>query len=144
MAVNAGERNIADTPSNRMFYAVDKAMLLSAHTMKICANEKIFPTQYSAFTEKIVASALSIYQNAWKANNIMVKTADDWTLRRQYQKLSAAECNSLLSMIDLAKKVYHLRNKKVKYWAQMVIETRTLLRKWHEADQERYGKLLND
>ena len=123
-----------------MFYAVDKARELATHTIVICSNEKIFEPKYSKITQKIIDVSLSIYENAWTANNVLVKNADDWMSRRKFQLIAAAKCNSLLALIQLSKRLYHLRSKKVKYWSKLAIETRGLIRKWHEADQERYGE----
>jgi hypothetical protein len=97
MSVNAGERHIADTPSNRMFYAVDEAKNLAVHTIQICANESIFLPKYIATTSMLRNIALQIYENAWLANNVKIVTAEDWKLRREHQKIAAAKCNSLLA-----------------------------------------------
>jgi len=141
MAVNVGQRHVPDTPANRMFYAVDAAKNLAVYTIQICGNEKIFLPKYLATTSMLRNTALTIYENAWMANNVKVVTKEDWDLRRNYQVISAAKCNSLLALIDLSKSLYHLKSNRVKYWAQKTIEVRGLLRKWHESDQERYGKL---
>ena len=141
MSVVVGQRNVADTPANKMFYAVDQARSLSVHTIRICANPKIFDDKYQHITARIVDPSMRISQSAWAANNVLVKCADDWKLRKSYQQDAARSCNLLLSLIDLAKSLYHLRYKKVKYWAAMTIEVRGLLRKWCEADQKRYGIL---
>lgn len=49
--------------------------------------------------------------------------------------------NDLLALLSLAHSLFHLKNKRVAYWAKMTIETRGLIRKWHEADVKRYGNL---
>ncbi|MBR2259739.1 MAG: hypothetical protein IJ899_20850 [Blautia sp.] len=142
MSVNVGQRNVPDTPSNKMLYAVDRAAKLAAHTITICANPKIFLPEYQHITQEIVNTSVEIYKDAWTANNIVVKIPDDWITRRRMQLLAISKCNALLALIGLAKMLYHLRSKKVKCWATMTIETRGLLRKWHEADRKRYGDLL--
>ena len=141
MSVVVGQRHVEDTPANRMFYALDSCRELAVHTIRICSNEEIFDARYRNITQKTVEYAVRIYMSAWSANNVLVKTADDWKIRRQYQRDAVLSCNTLLAMIDLSKQLYHLRSRKVKYWAMMVIKTRTMLRKWAEADQKRYGKL---
>lgn len=138
MAVNAGQRNVPDTPANTMFYAVDKARELATYTIQICSNTNVFNPKYAFITQKIINVAMSIYENSWTANNIIVNNADDWLIRRKFQKTSIAKCNALLAYIDLAKKLYHLRSKRVKYWAELTLQTRSYLREWNEKDQERY------
>lgn len=46
MSVNVGKRIVADTPNNRMFYAVDSALDLALYTVKICSNKNIFTEEY--------------------------------------------------------------------------------------------------
>lgn len=41
MAVNVGQRNVADTPGNRALYACDEARRLAIHTIKICNSQNI-------------------------------------------------------------------------------------------------------
>lgn len=141
MAVNAGERNIKDTPANRMFYAVDDARALACHTIKICTNEKVFNPQFSYITNQIIDDAMKIYQNAWAANNVLVTDdIEDYKLRKSYQDLAALSCNLLLSKIDLAKRLYHLKDRKYKYWAEFTIRVRNRIRGWIDSDRERYSK----
>lgn len=48
MAVNLGQRNVADTPGNRALYACDEARHLAIHTIKICNNQNIFLPEYQS------------------------------------------------------------------------------------------------
>lgn len=57
------------------------------------------------------------------------------------QELAVNECNRLLALIQLAKTLFHLKTKKVKYWGEMTIKTRNYLQKWKDGDVERYGHL---
>lgn len=41
MAVNVGQRNVADTPGNRALYACDEARRLAIHTIKNGGNQKM-------------------------------------------------------------------------------------------------------
>lgn len=141
MSVVAGERKVEDTPQNRMFYAVDSARELATHTIRICSNQKIFDPRYDDIKHNIVNTAIRIYTTAWNANNVLVKTSEDWKLRKGKEQAAARGCTDLLALIGLAKKLYHLRDPKVKYWAELTIRTRKFLRAWHESDQKRYGKI---
>jgi hypothetical protein len=146
MSVVVGQRAVKDTPANKMFYAVDKARELATHTIRICANPKVFDARYQIITQQIINTAMQIYSNAWEANHVFVRTnpsgspnQDDWEGRRAYQRAAIRKCNILLSMIDLSKQLYHLRSRKVKFWAMMVVECRNDLMRWYAADQKRYG-----
>lgn len=141
MSVVEGKRNVPDTPQNRGLYACDCARQLVIHTIKICNNKNIFLPEYqNAMTDKIVEVATDIFVNAWGANNIRVDNDPErWRNRHNLQELSVNECNRLLGLIQIAKTLFHLKSKKVKYWGELTIKTRNYLQKWKESDVKRYG-----
>lgn len=141
MSVVEGERNVPDTPQNRGLYACDCARLLAIHTIKICNNKNIFLPEYqNAMTDKIISVATNIFVNAWGANNIKVDNDPErWRNRHRSQELSVNECNQLLGLIQIAKTLFHLKSKKVKYWGELTIKTRNYLQKWKESDVKRFG-----
>jgi len=146
MSVVAGKRNVADTPANKMFYAVDSARGLAVHTIRICSNPKVFDPRYNGVVDKIVGLAMGIYADAWEANHVLVRKdpegkplQSDWEIRRNYEVSAARKCSILLSMIDLSKQLFHLRSRKVKAWAQMTISTRADIIRWAQSDQKRYS-----
>ena len=141
MAVNVGQRNVPDTPANRQLEACQKAMELALHTIKVCNNKKIFTVEYQeALTNDIIRCAKDIYVFAWNGNNIYVtKDNGRWEQREKLQLLAISKCNELLALINIARRLFHLKGSKVKYWSQMTIDTRMILRKWHEANAKQYG-----
>ena len=46
-------------------------------------------------------------------------------------------CNELLALIQIAQEVFHLRTNRMKYWGNLIIETRGLIKSWHEKDRKR-------
>ena len=59
---------------------------------------------------------------------------------RQRLQLQAIKCmKRMLPLIDLAKKVFHLELRRVKYWGEMVINVRERTRKWMESDARRFA-----
>lgn len=119
-----------------------KAHSLCCYTLQITANEKIFiPRFQESLTRSISDTALSIHMLCWGANNIIVKTADDLRMRSNYQEEAIVKCNVLLSLIDIAKSIFHLTTKRVIYWSELVMETRSLIRSWRESDRKRYADL---
>lgn len=143
MAVNVGQRNVPDTPANRQLDACLKARELAEHTIRCCGNRKIFLPEYDGgVTNDLLTAAKKIYICAWTANNVRVDdSAEKWQRRNKLQEEAALQCNNLLALLSLAHSLFHLKSKRVAYWAKMTIETRGLIRKWHEADVKRYGKL---
>jgi len=141
MAVNAGERNVPDTPQNRQLEACEKAMNLAIHTIQICKNKKIFTVEYQdALTNDIIRCAKDVYIYAWEANNTYVSELGDgrWPQREKLQFLAISKCDELIALINIARRLFHLKGKKVRYWTQLVIDTRAMLRKWHDANAKQY------
>ena len=143
MAVKVGERNVPDTPQNRQLDAAWHAMELADYTLKICTNENIFLPEYRDFlTNDIVQLAKDIYFDVWKANNIRVegkRKEELYAWRERLQRQAVLNCKALLAHISLARRVFHLKGKRVNYWSGMVIETRNYINKWREGDRERYS-----
>ena len=118
------------------------ALYLAQYTITITKNKNIFLPEYqSALTDDLIRSAKDIYINAWKANNIRVASQEDWKERKHLQELSILECNSLLATMQLAKKVFHLKSKRIKYWGELTIKARDGIRAWKESDTKRYKNI---
>lgn len=120
-----------------------KARELASYTIKITTNTKVFLPEYrSSLTDQIVSDAVNIYRFVWLANNIRVGNDPDMWARRSRLQVEARElCNDLLALMGIAKPLFHLRTKRIEYWTGLVIETRTMIAAWHEADTSRYKEL---
>ena len=118
---------------------ITKAEELAEYTVKICKNEKHFPKAFRwCFTHKIVDEAVSIYCLIREANSIYVYNQDDFALRRSKQIEALALTDSLLGLIDLAKRVYDLEGSRVEHWANLIKDVRNPLRQWRKSDEQRY------
>ena len=140
MSVNVGQRNVADTPANNQCYAVDMALSLCVHTIRICSNTNIFTTEFKAITDRIIGIATDIYMNAYSANKIYVASNEDWMAREEREIASFRLCNDLIGYIGIAKRLFHLRKGKVENWVKMTLETRGMINKWYTSDRNRYTK----
>ena len=123
------------------FDTLTKALKLASYTIDITDNKKVFVPEHSKTTEQIVFLARDIYHKARVANNIRV--GDDKELlmeRRRLQNEAIEECDQLLSEIQIAKLLFHLRTKRVKHWGSMVEDLKGYLRKWRESDADRFRK----
>lgn len=122
---------------------VIKGRELAAYTLKITSNQNVFNPDYDISVKyKIQNTAMDIFLNIMDANNI--KVDDDlynWEQRNKLQKQAANLCNTLLNLIFLSQTVYHLRASRIKYWSEMTIYVRNLIRKWNHSDNTRYGHL---
>jgi hypothetical protein len=141
MSVNVGQRHVPDTPQTAQCYAVDAALDLACHTLKIAKNHNIFTDEYVEIRSAIIAMAVAIHNHAYTANRIRVSKVEDWEARNRMQKNAISEVNSLLGYINIAKRVYHLKRGKTEYWVNKALNTRNLLTSWHQADAKRYADL---
>lgn len=136
MAVAEGER------SQSKLEVIVKTLDLATYTIRITNNPKVFLPEYrSSLTDDIIRTAKDIYIDAWTANNVLVKTADDWKIRKALQERAARNCNNLLALMQMAKSVFHLKSKRVKYWGEKTITVRGYIRDWRDGDSQRYGKI---
>lgn len=121
---------------------VEDARYLSKYTITITANEKVFLPEYQrSLTDDINRIALAIFVEAFSANNITVKSAEDYAERRRLQESAYRNCTKLLALIHLAWTVFHLKLKRVKYWGGLAVNVKNLLKAWKESDYKRYHKV---
>lgn len=122
-----------------------KAEELASYTMRITANEKVFLPEYQrALTDDIITQAKNAYLFIKEANGIRVdKNSDSYARnkreRRRLQEEAIKCLRRLLPLIDLARRVFHLNLKRVKYWGGMVINIRDRTRNWMESDVRRFS-----
>ena len=113
---------------------------LCVYTLTITANKKIFIDTYqTVLTDRIVDCAIGIHTMCWCANNIQVKSVEAYKERKRLQEEAAIKCNELLALIDLARKIFHLRATRVIYWSDKVVSVRNLIRAWRNSDVKRYS-----
>ncbi|MCD7864048.1 MAG: hypothetical protein LUG61_11235 [Lachnospiraceae bacterium] len=125
-----------------------KANDLVNYTIRICCNKKVFLPEYqNALTNDIIRTAKDIFIFAWEANEIRVTdnqgkvSQTKYVERRRLQEISIRRCNDLLALMQMAKRLFHLKARRIKYWGRRTTEARELLVKWRDADTRRYGHL---
>lgn len=137
---------MSQTVNNRSENKLDvfiKARNLSNYTIKICSNEKVFLPQYrKSFTVLLEKTAIKIFINSWSANNIVVTSEETLQERLKLQVLAIRGCNDLLALIQLAKPLFHLTAKRVRYWGTQTIGIRKDLQSWNVNDKKRYKNFL--
>lgn len=119
-----------------------KAHDLCCYTLQITSNQKNFPEKYQhSLTDKIIDAAIEIHVLAWSANNVYVNSPEDFKNRTELQEAAAIKCNVLISLIEVAHRVYQLSGKRVYYWTSKAVDTRNLIRAWKDKDHKRYSPL---
>lgn len=94
---------------------------------------------YVWLISKLRDSANQIFINSWKANNIRVGKSKEYKeMRLEYQKNALLACAELKAYISLAKRLCHLKSKRIIYWNGKVTAIQKELALWHNKDKERY------
>lgn len=119
-----------------------KAQFLAAYTAKILSNQKTFdPNIDTEIINRIKCAAYDIYAKSRQANKIRAETNNiNRIMRYSLQEEAIGFCDDMLAYIGIAKMVFHLRKKRMKYWSGLIIEVRNLLQAWKESDVKRYGQ----
>lgn len=119
-----------------------KAQALASYTARILANENVFkPETDREIINRIRNCAYDIYAKAWAANRVRAETNDlNRRMRYELQEEAILLCDTMLAYIGIAKQVFHLRSKRIKFWSSLIIEVQKLLQAWKESDVSRYGQ----
>jgi len=112
-----------------------KARALTVYTLKILENEKWFPKSQVAFITKLQDCAIEIQALCWEANEIKVNDNEQRYLRRiNLQDNAAEKCNRMTMLIETAQPLFHLQTKRTRYWINLVVTLRNLIRGWRDKD----------
>ena len=120
-----------------------KCQYLASYTIKILANPKSFPPEVDEeLIHRIKACAIDIYAKSWSANKLNARPSEvDRAMRYSLQREAWSLCNELMAYIGIAKQVFHLKSKRMKYWSGLITEAQRLIQGWIESDAMRYGRL---
>ena len=142
MSVPVNER------SHGKLEAYTKAYELATYTLRITSNKKVFTEEFQEqLTDYIISASLDIYLLVGNANDLQVRTANDkqnYEERQKMQKKALDQCGNMGRLILLAKQIFHLSSKRIKYWCGLVKETRTLIKAWSDSDKKRFMSLFED
>ena len=115
-----------------------KARILTVYTLKILENEKWFPQNQRRFIEKLQDCAIDIQALCWEANEIKVGNSKSRYQRRiDLQDMAAEKCNRMAMLVETAKPLFHLESKRVRYWLNLILTLRDIIRGWHDSDVKR-------
>ena len=119
-----------------------KAQMLASYTAHILSNPKVFDPKIDVeLVNRIRNCSYDIYAKSWTANKIRADTNSvNRIYRYNLQEECLMLCDEMHAYIGIAKSVFHLRAKRMKYWSNMIMEVRALLQAWKESDVDRYGQ----
>lgn len=138
MSVPQGERK------ESKLEVIVRARNLAKYVLVITKNPNVFSPEYNnGINNLIISTAIHIYLDCWKANNIFVRDNPALAGQRDALQQQAIDgCNSLLALIALAQELYHLKAKRVSYWGKLTLDCRSFISAWRNSDRKRYAALL--
>lgn len=115
---------------------------LCTYTLHITSNDKIFiPQHYNTLTSKLQSLVINIHDKVWRAINLKITSFEKFNERRRLQTEAINDCNSLLSLINIAHRLFHLSGKRIEYWSGLTIKTLKLIINFKDSDSRRYSHL---
>ena len=128
--------------------AYSKSYDLVKYTLQITKNKKIFTEEYQeCLTDHIISAALDVYMLIGFANGKQVRSDKDrqnYNERIESQRRAIDRCSDLIRLIFLAKPIFHLSSKRVKYWTELTRTTRSLTKAWSDSDVKRFAPMFED
>lgn len=125
------------------FDLIIKARELCVYTLRITDNKNVFPIGCQEdLISQIRNLSIDIFKSLYDANNIDIRKTnknlkEDFKTRRRYISKAIRECYDLLALIQIAKPIFHLSSKRIKYWAYLTINVREGARGLKESDRDR-------
>lgn len=99
-------------------------------------------TSRAELARRIEDAAIGAGECAWRANDVKVgKRGEGWPERKSLQDECIRRLDSLLWLLNVARKACGLSGKEVKHWTDITRACKKLVAKWRDADVERYGRL---
>ena len=117
---------------------LSSAKELTAHTVKICSNEKHIPKRYRwTLAQPIIQEALAVQICIARANK---EPLDDtfYGRRREFQVDAAGHLAALSSLADTAYNLFHFES--MEYWESLIDAVDIQLAAWAKSDKERMKK----
>lgn len=125
------------------FAVLIEANSLVCYTLQICSNEKNFDPKFQkVIMDDMVETTKSVFIEAFTANEIKVENQRDAVKRLELIKISILACDRLFALLQIAKKIYHIDSKRVRYWGTKIKNTEELLKKWYISERKRYSEFL--
>ena len=126
------------------FNVLVEANLLAVHSIQIVSNPNTFDQKYhSAMGNDLIETSKDIFISAYTGNEIKVENKGQALERLRLIEHSILYCDRLLALIQLAKKLYHLDSKRVKFWGEKTLSVKESLKKWYQSECKRYRDILS-
>jgi len=138
----ASKRN---NPNNTENFETLKLCLQLMHHGEECFSQKIKESPYAFTMLYIILESYEIYSCVFRANRIPFTkgkiTEENWNARKALQLEAMRLCSDLEGMILKAQYDYKWRQRKVKYYIELILKTREYISKWYSANKVDYDNM---
>ena len=115
---------------------------LELQTIRMTMRENAIPKRYRyALGRPLTDSARALNQYIIYANGIYPTKKEEYELRRNYQKRAVLEIQNMFEIMRIATELLPIKNTVLEEWIKLATLEETLLRKWIQADRQRYKDL---
>ena len=116
---------------------------LVVYTLQITSNTNVFKPGHGSIVDLVQKCVVDAGTLVWQANGIRVDSVDSYLERHGKQKDAVVQLNTLLYLITICKRTFHLRSKKVNHWTKLATEAKKLVVSWKDSDARRYKGQLS-
>ena len=130
-------------PRQDISYPTKFSLILKIHdlceyTDIITSNEKYFKRPLrQTIVKRLQDSAYSILRYATRANALLIDSANDAPRRLENERLTIAECDYFVSLIEMAAKTSAIGNQRANFWAEKVRTIKRSAYNWYQSDLAR-------
>ena len=115
---------------------------LELQTIRMTMGENAIPKRYRyVLGRPLTDSARALNQYIIYANGIYPTKKEEYELRRNYQKRAVLEIQNMFEIMRIATELLPIKNTVLEEWIKLATLEETLLRKWIQADRQRYKDL---
>ena len=138
MSVRKAER------SEGKLQALKLAKDLCVYTHTLCKNQECFPkNQRWLLTSKIAQEAVDVLSCVSSANSVTMRKGSTTKAEFEYRHMKQVEAlshiASLFSLMQVAEDMNGIPERKIEYWTGIADNAYTTIRKWMNADKERFN-----
>ena len=136
MSVLAGKR-----AESKMEF-LNTAHELELQTIRMTMRENTIPKRYRyVLGRPLTDSARTLKQYIVNAKGIFPTKKAEYEVRRKYQKRAMLEVQNMLELMRITTELIPIKNTVLEEWVKLATLEENLLRKWIQADRQRYKDL---
>lgn len=128
--------------SENKLQALKDTMSMTAYTIHMCENEKIFPKKCRwTLCTRIIDTCLDCIVKIRQANKVKVETADQSVYRLALQNEVLQNFEALWALMTVAYEAYSIPSEKMAQWSALMLIAEEKVTGWKRYDVDNLKKL---